>query len=262
MKETRSHRHSLAFTLIELLVVIAIIAILASMLLPALAKAKCKALSTKCMNNQRQWALAFKMYADDNRDYVPEEGDVSKTIFTTNNSDGWYNMVAPYAGQKSLSSLYISTNYPTPSGNTIYCCPAARTPPKSPSFSQQYFMYGENNRICVNRTSVQNGASQTKMSQIRRPSVTVLVAEVDDDMTTYPSLSGVTAKYALARHCVTNKTDSRGIFAMSDGHAGSYKTNEFMHDDSSAQVEWGTVVNGQAGTTYPVYWYPNPDTQN
>jgi prepilin-type N-terminal cleavage/methylation domain-containing protein/prepilin-type processing-associated H-X9-DG protein len=113
--ETRSYfctDPKAAFTLIELLVVIAIIAILSSLLLPALSRMRDKGKSTKCQGNLRQLAMAAMMYDDDHQCYPigwpPADGFAGATFPI------WYRQLQPYVGRDT-----------TVSGKGIFICPSS-----------------------------------------------------------------------------------------------------------------------------------------
>ena len=91
-KEFIMHRRR-GFTLIELLVVISIIALLVSILLPALNKAKQLAKAAICMSNLHQWALVFKEYTNDYKGLFPDDCDAEH---------GYLTATRPYAKNEKL----------------------------------------------------------------------------------------------------------------------------------------------------------------
>ena len=122
MKAKESSNTTGGFTLIELLVVIAIIAILASLLLPALSGAKQRAYIAKCLSNHRQIGIAFKLYVDDNKGRFPFD---NVNDFAANG-----DLEFAYGGKdQTVPGLWVpaATNrllYPYLKMSEVFRCPA------------------------------------------------------------------------------------------------------------------------------------------
>src|SRR5207253_174080 len=109
-----------AFTLIELLVVVAILAILASLLLPALNRAKQYAKAASCLANLNQWGMATQLFASENNDFLPKDGTPNGTSL----NEGWYIDLPHTMKIPTYQELSWRTNDSIDPGRSLWVCPA------------------------------------------------------------------------------------------------------------------------------------------
>ncbi len=250
-------KQNAGFTLIELLVVIAIIAILASMLLPALAKAKAKAQQAVCLSNSKQWGLAENMYVDDNSQVFPypkfQKGYATSTdqdnpVWLSIGSyhqngqgdDVWFNALPPLVANKPLYTWALDPTIFYGS-KSIFTCPTAFAqgidPVDKQAGSDQYdmipgarplFSYGMNSHSTAAESAIAGYTVPLKSSKIVHPSALVLFADVRNRSAETPYAGSTANQIKLATPQVyTTRFSSRhsqgGLLTFSDGHASYFK---------------------------------------
>lgn len=225
-----------AFTLIELLVVIAIIAILASMLLPSLAKAKGKAQKIKCVNNLRQIGLSLILYAGDNGDKLPAFDTVPQDPQTGGIWVLYKRLIKPYVGLNN-------TNNPS-TNDMIFQCPSDVGFPgilglDYPSYRFRYQDYSSYIFNGVAPYGLPN-ISGKKISSIRQSTRTVLSVE-------YAAHGPVSWHDGTRFQPRTNKARSNVYFV--DGHVAYTR----IYFDAGGGGPW--VYNPPPTFGFDYVWY-------